>query len=65
MRLKRGSDVEKVAISPIGAQALTKAKITNGYHHPQTLILPSSFSTVLERAQEADDGVTTNAGGAQ
>jgi hypothetical protein len=45
MRRKRGSDVEKQEISPIGAQALTKAKITIGDHHPQTSVLPSNFST--------------------
>lgn len=45
MRLKRRSDVEKTEISPIGAQGLTKAKITIGYRHPQTSILPSRFST--------------------
>ena len=66
MRLKRGSDVEKLANSPIRAETLTNAKMQGSYRHSQTSILPSSFSTVLEGAHEADDEVTTNsAGGAQ
>ena len=55
MRAKRGSAVEKTEISPIGAQALTTAKTTIGDHHPQTPILPSSFSTDLEIAQSVSE----------
>jgi hypothetical protein len=45
MRAKRRLDVEKQEISPIGAEALTKAKITIGYHNPKPSILASSYST--------------------
>ena len=45
MRLNRGLDVEKLANSPIGAEALTKPEVPVGYPHPKTSILPSSFST--------------------
>jgi hypothetical protein len=38
MRQKRASDVEKLANSPIGAEALTKPKMQAGYHHPKTSI---------------------------
>jgi hypothetical protein len=41
MRRKRGSDVEKLANSPIGAEALTKPEMQGGYHQPKTSI----FST--------------------
>src|SRR5262249_19546212 len=37
----------KIGISPIGAEALTKAENTFGYHHPQTSISDASFSTAL------------------
>jgi hypothetical protein len=65
MRAKRGSDVEKQEISPIGAQTLTKAKITIGYHHPQTSIRGSNFSTSPEVAQDTSeaDEVPNAAGG--
>src|SRR5262249_19623090 len=53
MRRKRASDVEKQEISPIGAQALTKAKTTTSYHHPQTAISDASFSTGQASAQGA------------
>ena len=46
MRLKRRSDVEKLANSPIAAEALTKPETQGGYHHPKTSIRASSFSTI-------------------
>ena len=45
MRAKRRSDVEKQEISPIGAQTLTKAKMTIGDHHSETTFPEPSFST--------------------
>jgi len=57
MREKRGLAVEKTEISPIGAQTLTKAEVTNSYHHPQTSISDASFSTgegIPQDASEAD-----------
>jgi hypothetical protein len=45
MRRKRGLDVEKLANSPIGTEALTKAEMQSGYHHPKTSNRASSFST--------------------
>ena len=45
MRRKRGHDVEKLANSPIGAEALTKTEMQVGYHHPKTPISASNFST--------------------
>ncbi|HVI82484.1 MAG TPA: hypothetical protein VM717_07040 [Chthoniobacterales bacterium] len=57
MREKRGLAVEKTEISPIGAQTLTKAEITTGYHHPKTSISDASFSTGEGIAQAAlEDG---------
>ena len=53
MRRKRGLDVEKVANSPIGAEALTKLETQVGYHHPKTSILGSSFSTRQGIAEDA------------
>ena len=53
MREKRGLAVEKTEISPIGAQTLTKAEITTGYHHPKTSISDASFSTGEGIAQAA------------
>jgi Zn finger protein HypA/HybF involved in hydrogenase expression len=55
MRLKRGLDVEKREISPIGAQALTKAKKTISYPTPQTSVLNSSFSTPQGIARDAPE----------
>jgi hypothetical protein len=55
MRLKRGLDVEKRKISPIGAQALTKAKNTISYPTPQTSVLNSSFSTPQGIARDASE----------
>ena len=55
MRRKRELDVEKQEISPIGAQALTKAKTTTDYHHPQTGIRGSTFSTTDPAANSASD----------
>jgi excisionase family DNA binding protein len=54
--------VEKTEISPIGAQTLTKAEITTGYHHPQTSISDASFSTngeIVESASQADGSIDT------
>jgi len=48
MRRKRGLDVEKVANSPIGAEALTKPKMQGGYDDPQTAKTASNFSTQKE-----------------
>ena len=45
MRRKRGHDVEKLANSPIGAEALTKPEKQVCYPHPKASILGSSFST--------------------
>jgi hypothetical protein len=45
MRVKRGSDVEKVANSPIRTEALTKPEMQGGYPYPKTSISESSFST--------------------
>ena len=55
MRLKRGLDVEKLANSPIGAEALTRPEKQVGYPHPQTPILRSSFSTRQGTAQGASE----------
>jgi hypothetical protein len=55
MRRKRGSDVEKVANSPIGVEALTKPETQGGYHHPKTSILGSSFSTEQGIAQDTSE----------
>ena len=64
MRRKRGSDVEKVANSPIHAEALTKPQMQGGYHHPKTSILGFSFSTVVENEREtAEAGEHQNAAG--
>jgi len=52
----------KIGISPIGAEALTKAENTFGYHHPQTSISDSSFSTngeIAESASQADGSIDT------
>jgi hypothetical protein len=52
----------KTGISPIGAEALTKAENTIGYHHPQTSISDASFSTngeIAEKASKADGRVDT------
>jgi hypothetical protein len=50
MRRKRGLDVESVADSPIGAEALTKTKMQGGYDDPQTAKIASNFSTQREAA---------------
>jgi len=55
MRRKRGSHVEKVANSPIGAEALMKAETRGGYPYPKTSILGSSFSTRQRIAQDASE----------
>jgi hypothetical protein len=49
MRRKRGLDVEKLANSPIGTEALTKLETQSGYHHPKTSICASNFSTTDAR----------------
>jgi hypothetical protein len=43
MRLKRGFDVEKLANSPIRAEALTRPEKQVGYPHPRTSILDPVF----------------------
>src|SRR4030095_14554862 len=48
IRRKRGLDVGKVANSPIGAEALTKAEKQVGYPNPKAPILGPSFPTPLE-----------------
>jgi hypothetical protein len=48
MRAKRSLDVNKLANSPIGAEALTKAETQVGYPYPKTPILESSFPTRQE-----------------
>jgi hypothetical protein len=53
MRRKRGLDVEKLANSPIDAEALTKPETQGGYHHPKPSICASSFSTQQGIAQDA------------
>ena len=65
MRRKRASDVEKLANSPVGAEALTKPEKQVGYHHPKTSILGSNFSTRQGSAQDVSeaDGNLTTAGG--
>jgi hypothetical protein len=45
IRRKRGLDVGKLANSPIGAEALTKAEKQVGYPYPKTSISGSSFPT--------------------
>jgi hypothetical protein len=45
IRRKRGLDVGKLANSPIGAEAVTKAETEVGYPYPKTSILGSSFPT--------------------
>jgi hypothetical protein len=50
MRRKRGSDVEKVANSPIHAEALTKPEKQGGYNDPKTTNTASNFSTHKEAA---------------
>ena len=44
-RKRSGSDVNKLGISPIGAEALTEPKTPIRYHHPKTSISDASFST--------------------
>ena len=61
-RKRSRSDVNKLGISPIGTEALTNAKITIGYHHPQTPIADASFSTngeIAESASQADGSIDT------
>src|SRR5262249_31314650 len=53
MREKRGLAVEKVANSPLGAEALKKAKRTSRYSDPQTSISDASFSTGQGSAEDA------------
>jgi hypothetical protein len=55
MRRKRGSDVEKVRNSPIGAETLTKSEKQVGYPDPKTLIFGSSFSTEQGTAQDTSE----------
>ena len=50
MRRKRGSKVEKVVNSPVGAEALTKPEMQGGYTDPQTAKTASNFSTQKEAA---------------
>jgi len=50
MRRKRGSDVEKVANSPIGAEALTRLENEDRYDDPQAAKTTSNFSTQKEAA---------------
>jgi hypothetical protein len=45
MARKRGLDVEKLANSPTGAEALTNPELQPGYDDTQTPISESSFST--------------------
>jgi hypothetical protein len=59
MRLKRGSDVEKVANSPIHTEALTQTEKQTGYPHPKTSILGSSFSTLQGSAEEGSEARET------
>ena len=62
MRLKRGLDVEKLANSLIGAEALTKPETQAGYHHPKPSILGSSFSTgqgIAQNPSEAPGSINT------
>jgi len=49
-RRKRGSDVEKVANSPIGAEALTRLENEDRYDDPQAAKTTSNFSTQKEAA---------------
>ena len=61
-RKRSGSDVNKLGISPIGAEALTKAENGFGYHHPQTSISDASFSTgmgIAPDAPQADEEIDT------
>ena len=44
---RKGRDSGKVRFSPIGAEALTEPKTPIRYHHPQTSVSDSSFSTAL------------------
>jgi hypothetical protein len=65
MRRKRGHNVEKLANSPIGAEALTKTEKQVGYHHPKTSVLGRSFSTrhgIAQDASEAPENITTAGG---
>jgi hypothetical protein len=55
MRTKRGLDVEKIGISRIGAEALTKPEKQVGYPHPETAVLGSVFSTQQGIAEDASD----------
>jgi hypothetical protein len=50
IRRKRGSDVGKLANSPIGAEPLTNAEKQVGYPHPKAPISQSSFPTGQEAA---------------
>jgi len=50
MRIKRGLDVEKVANSPLGAEALTTPEMQGGYNDPITTKTASNFSTQKEAA---------------
>jgi len=50
MRRKRGLDVEKTEISPVGAEALTKPENQGGYNDPITTKTASNFSTQKEAA---------------
>jgi len=60
IRRKRMSKIK--GSGDAGAEALTKAENTVGYHHPQTSISDSSFSTnggIAESASQADGRVDT------
>jgi hypothetical protein len=62
MQRKRGLDVEKLANSPIGAEALTRPEKQVRYPHPRTAILGSSFSTrqrIAQNASEAQETINT------
>jgi hypothetical protein len=52
----------KTGISPIGAEALTKAENRVGYHHPQTSISDASFPTgegIARAALEDGESIST------
>ena len=51
MRQKRRSDVEKLANSPTGAEALTKPETQAGYHHPKTSFSVPVFPHGIKNAR--------------
>ena len=61
-RKRSGSDVNKLGISPIGAEALTEPKTPIRYHPPKTSISDASFSTgmgIAPDAPQADEEIDT------